>query len=138
MDPSGTELGLAVFGVSSYTSRSYNAAGELDVCATAAAMRHCALFVAHDTKTMHIASTAGIPCVGIYSSRQWRGLWEPYTATKRILRSEIECEACGLTECIERDRECLRRIMPHMAVEACTEFLEPERKRIQSRSQPQG
>ena len=108
--------------------RGYNAAGRLDVRATAAAMRHCAVFVGNDTGTMHIASTAGIPCVGIYSSRQWRGLWEPYTATKRILRSEIECEGCGLTECIERDRECLRRISPRLAVEACAEFLEPGSK----------
>jgi lipopolysaccharide transport system ATP-binding protein len=56
------------------------------------------------------------------------------TPVKRILRSEIECEGCGLTECIVRKMECLTRISPQMAVEACAEFLEstespsPERR----------
>jgi ADP-heptose:LPS heptosyltransferase len=57
--------------------RGYNAAGKLDVRAAAAAMRHCALFVGNDTGTMHIAASAGIPCIGIYSSRQWRGYGSP-------------------------------------------------------------
>jgi asparagine synthase (glutamine-hydrolysing) len=107
-------------------ARGYNAAGKLDVRTTAAAMRRCTLFVGNDTGTMHIASTAGIPCVGIYSARQWRGLWEPYTPLKRILRSEIECEGCGLSECVVRKMECLTRITPEMAVAACAEFLESE------------
>jgi len=104
--------------------RGFNAAGKLDVRAAAAAMRRCAVFVGNDTGTIHLAAAAGIPCVGIYSARQWRGLWDPYTSTKRVLRSDIECEGCMLTDCVELNRECLRRISPEMAVDACAEFLE--------------
>ena len=107
--------------------RGYNAAGKLDVRAGAAAMRRCAVFIGNDTGTMHVAASAGIPCIGIYAARQWRGLWEPYTPNKTILRSEIECEGCGLTECIVLDRECLRRILPEMVVEACRQYLESTR-----------
>jgi heptosyltransferase-3 len=104
--------------------RGYNAAGKLDVRAAAAAMRHCALFVGNDTGTMHIAASAGIPCIGIYSSRQWRGLWEPYTKVRRILRTEIECEGCLLSDCVALNKECIRRITPPMVAAACAEFLE--------------
>jgi asparagine synthase (glutamine-hydrolysing) len=107
-----------------------NLAGKLDIRATAAAMRQCALFLGNDTGTMHIAAAAHIPCIGIYSARQWRGLWEPYTPIARVLRSEIECEGCELRECIVRKKECLTRISPGAVVEACAEFLEAVRPQL--------
>jgi len=103
--------------------RGYNAAGALDVRATSAAMRRCALFVGNDTGTMHVAATANIPCVGVYSSRQWPGLWDPYTPVRKILRTRIDCEGCGLSDCVVLNKECIRRISPAMVVAACAELL---------------
>jgi predicted nucleotidyltransferase len=109
-----------------HVGRGLNAAGKLDPRATVAAMRQCVLFFGNDTGTMHLAASAGIPCIGIYSARQWRGLWEPYTPRKTILRSEIECEGCGLTECLERQNECLNRISADDVAAACRELLAAE------------
>lgn len=103
--------------------RGYNAAGSLSVRGASAALTRCVLFLGNDTGTMHLASTAGIPCVGVYSSRQWQGLWEPYGVNKRIFRTHIECEGCGLSECIEKKNECINRIQPAEVAVACGEIL---------------
>ena len=104
--------------------RGYNAAGSLGVRPAAAALKHCALFIGNDTGTMHLASTAGIPCVGIYSSRQWPGSWEPYGVERKIFRTDIDCEGCGLSECLVRKNECINTIQPAEVITACADILE--------------
>jgi asparagine synthase (glutamine-hydrolysing) len=101
----------------------YNAAGALNVRAAAAALKRCALFVGNDTGTMHMAAAVGVPCVAIFSSRERPGLWFPFGEGHRVFRSEIECEGCGLVECIERGNECLKRITADDVLEACREIL---------------
>ncbi|HEY6111380.1 MAG TPA: asparagine synthase (glutamine-hydrolyzing) [Chthoniobacterales bacterium] len=103
--------------------RGYNAAGALDVRTAAAALKRCALFVGNDTGTMHLAAAVGAPCVAIFSSRERPGLWFPFGEGHRVFRSEIECEGCGLVECIERGNECLKRIGPDEVLNACRELL---------------
>jgi ADP-heptose:LPS heptosyltransferase len=66
---------------------------------------------------MHLAATAGVPCVAVFSSREWPGMWFPYGVKQKVFRSEIECEGCALMECVEKRNECLNRI-PADAVRA--------------------
>ena len=73
--------------------RGYNAAGALDLRASAAALKRCAFFLGNDTGTMHMAAAVGLPCVAIFSSRERPGLWFPFGEGHRVFRSEIECEA---------------------------------------------
>jgi ADP-heptose:LPS heptosyltransferase len=101
----------------------YNAAGALSLRASAAALARCALYVGNDTGTMHLAAATGVPCVAIFSSRDWPGKWHPYGVEHRVLRSQIECEGCGLTECRERSNECLNRIQVREVIAACEELL---------------
>jgi len=103
--------------------RGYNAAGALTLRASAAALKRCALFLGNDTGTMHLAAAVGVPCVGIFSSREPPGLWFPQGDRHRVFRSEIECENCGLIECIERANECLKKIKVDEVFEACRELL---------------
>lgn len=104
--------------------RGYSAAGHLSLRAAAAALARCRLFLGNDTGTMHLAAAAGIPCVAVFSAREWPGMWHPYRVPSRVLRSAVDCEGCGLTVCSEHRNRCLTLIPTEMAVQACAEFLQ--------------
>jgi asparagine synthase (glutamine-hydrolysing) len=104
--------------------RGYNAAGALGIRSSLAAMKRCQLFVGNDTGTMHMAAAVGLRCVAIFSSRERPGLWYPQGEGHRVFRSAIECEGCGLVECLELGNECLKRISVDEVLSACREMLE--------------
>jgi asparagine synthase (glutamine-hydrolysing) len=101
----------------------YNAAGALGIRSSLAAMKHCELFIGNDTGTMHMAAAVGLPCVAIFSSRERPGLWYPLGEGHRVFRSAIDCEGCGLVECLELGNECLKRISVEEVLSACRELL---------------
>src|SRR5882724_1784314 len=101
----------------------YNAAGALGIRSSLAAMKHCELFIGNDTGTMHMAAAVGLPCVAIFSSRERPGLWYPQGEGHRVFRSAIDCEGCGLVECLELGNECLKRISVEEVLSACRELL---------------
>jgi ADP-heptose:LPS heptosyltransferase len=101
----------------------YNAAGALGIRSSLAAMKHCELFIGNDTGTMHMAAAVGLHCVAIFSSRERPGLWYPPGEGHRVFRSAIDCEGCGLVECIELGNECLKRITVEEVLSACREML---------------
>ncbi len=90
--------------------RGHNAAGRLSLRGSGAALKRCAFYVGNDTGTMHLAAAVGTRCVALFSSRDQAGRWYPAGRNHRVFRSRIDCEGCGLTECIERRNECLTRI----------------------------
>jgi ADP-heptose:LPS heptosyltransferase len=85
------------------------AADALNVRATGALMHHCLLFLGNDTGGMHLAAAANKPCVVPFSAQDWRGRWYPVGGIHHILRADIDCEGCQLTEC-PIGNECLMRI----------------------------
>ena len=103
--------------------RGSNAAGALSLRGAAAVLKRCAMYLGNDTGTMHLAAAAGIPCVAVFSSREWSGMWFPYGVEQKIFRTPIECEGCGLVECIERRNECLNRINVDEVFTACAGIL---------------
>jgi ADP-heptose:LPS heptosyltransferase len=103
--------------------RGYNAAGALGIRSSMAAMQRCAFFVGNDTGTMHMAAAMGLRCVAIFSSRERPGMWYPHGDNHQIFRTPIECEGCGLVECLERGNECINRIGIEEVLEATREIL---------------
>ena len=103
--------------------RGYNAAGALGLRTAIAAIKRCTFYLGNDTGTMHMAAAVGVPCVVTFSSRERPGLWFPQGEGHRVFRSQIECEGCGLVECIERQNECLKRISTTEVLEACRDIL---------------
>jgi ADP-heptose:LPS heptosyltransferase len=102
--------------------RGYNAAGALDVRTAALALKQCTVYVGNDTGTMHLASAVGVPCVAIFSSREWPGLWHPHGKNNHVFRAAIECEGCGLVDCVQRKNECLRTTQVDKVVDAAAEI----------------
>jgi ADP-heptose:LPS heptosyltransferase len=101
----------------------YNAAGQLGLRASAAALKKCELYLGNDTGTMHLAATVGVRCAAVFSSRDYPGRWYPAGRGHQIFRTQIECEGCRLTECVERQNECLKRITVEEVVAGCEAIL---------------
>lgn len=101
----------------------YNLAGVLSLRGSLAALHRCRLYLGNDTGTMHMAAAASVPCVGVFSSRSAPGLWYPYGAGHRVLRTRIDCEGCGLLRCIERKMECMHRIGIDEVFRECDQLL---------------
>ncbi len=97
--------------------RTYNFAGQLSVFGSAAVLKRCRAYVGNDTGTMHLAGMTGIPCVAIFSARDYSGIWEPYGSNHTILRKKIECAGC-MSETCPHDNDCLKQISVNEVFEA--------------------
>jgi heptosyltransferase-3 len=100
-----------------------NAAGELNVRQAAAALSFCRLYVGNDTGTMHLAAAVGTQCVGIFSARAFPGEWHPYGPNHIVLKANVACEACMLSECLKYDLACLKLISVRDVIKACESAL---------------
>jgi heptosyltransferase III len=101
----------------------YNAAGQLGLRASAVALKRCELYLGNDTGTMHLAAAVGVKCAAIFSSRDYPGRWYPAGQGHRVFRTQIECERCLLTECVEKRNECLKRITVDEVLAGCETVL---------------
>ncbi len=95
--------------VSSALRRGVNAAGELSIRGAAAVFEHCQLYLGNDTGTMHLAASAGVRCVALFSARDWPGRWFPYGKGHVVHRIAVPCEGCRLDVC-DRGNLCLTQI----------------------------
>jgi heptosyltransferase III len=102
----------------------YNMAGKLSVRLAALGLKRCLLYLGNDTGTMHLAAAVSTPCVALFSSRSYPGQWYPYGSGHKIFRTQIECEGCGLVDCIEKKMECLTTIKPDEVFKVCKMMLD--------------
>ena len=99
------------------------AAGELSVRESAALMEGARFYLGNDTGVMHLAAAVSIPCVGVFSARNWPGIWEPYGHGHKVLRFDVPCSGCHLAVC-KQNLECLKGISVEQVYQACVEVLE--------------
>lgn len=98
------------------------AAGELSVRESAALMENARLYLGNDTGTMHLAAAVGVPCVAIFSARDWPGRWSPYGLGHKALRFDVPCAGCRLEIC-DTKLKCLTGISATQVYQACVEVL---------------
>ena len=108
--------------IASVPRHGVNAAGDLSVRGSAAVFEHVDMYIGNDTGTMHIAASAGVPCVAIFSARDWPGRWYPHGTGHRILRSIVDCEGCMLEECNNQNL-CLTQISTEAVLAEAEEVL---------------
>ena len=104
--------------------RGYIAAGSLIIRQAIACMSKCAFFLGNDTGTMHMAVSAGLKCVAIFSARDYPGRWYPYGKGYVVLRSNAPCEGCMLEVCSKRKTECIMSICEDDVFQACRTILD--------------
>jgi ADP-heptose:LPS heptosyltransferase len=95
-----------------------NLCGTLQPRESAAAVRRAALFLGQDSGPMHLAAAVGVPCVAIFSARNWPGEWFPFGEGHHVIRHEVPCAGCRLTRCLEEDRRCIVSITVNEVIEA--------------------
>jgi ADP-heptose:LPS heptosyltransferase len=100
------------------------AAGKFGIREGIAVLQDCAFYLGNDTGTLHMAVAAGIPCIGIYSSRDYPGLWYPYGHGHKVFRTDIECEGCMLEVCKDHHMACILSIGVDEVYAAAAGFLE--------------
>ena len=106
--------------------QSHNAAGELTVRQSAAVLDHCKMYLGNDTGTMHLAAAQSVPCVALFSARDWPGRWYPNGTANVILRQVVDCEGCMLETC-DKGNLCLDLITEQAAVLAAAQVLADRR-----------
>lgn len=73
-----------------------DACGKLAPRETAALLTHAAFFVGHDSGPMHLAASAGAPCVGLFGVINRPRKWHPFGAQHHILHDTAGVERIGV------------------------------------------
>ncbi len=102
--------------------RGWVAAGDLNIQSSIEIMKKCLFYLGNDTGTMHMAVSAGLPCVAIFSARDYPGKWYPFGENHKVFRNQIDCQGCMLVDCESMD--CLNNIAAKNVFEGCCEILE--------------
>jgi ADP-heptose:LPS heptosyltransferase len=130
--PEDRDAGEALLG---HWGCGYNAAGRLALRPAAAALKRCGLYLGNDTGTMHLAAAVGVSCAVIFSSRDYPGRWYPAGRSHRVFRSQIDCEGCRLSECVERRNECLNRVSTNEVLAGCNSLISGRQMKAESGNQ---
>lgn len=101
----------------------YSTTGQFNVRQSIYFLSLCNLFIGVDTGTMHMAVSAGVPCVAIFSARDSRGLWNPYGEGHIVLRERVPCEGCMRTECSIEGHPCIQNISQENILAAAVSIL---------------
>jgi len=108
-----------------------NLCGNLQPRESAAALKRAALFLGLDSGPMHLAAAVGVPCVAIFSARNWPGEWFPFGKVHQVIRHEVPCAGCRLTRCIAQQKQCIASIHPEEVLVAIRITLgEPQRRAL--------
>jgi heptosyltransferase-3 len=99
--------------------RGENLCGRFGIQETIQRMRSLDQFIGNDTGTIHMAASAAIRCIGIYSARNQPVLWEPHGKGHIVLRRnfQFDCSECGLEVC-PRNNACIKSISVAEVIDA--------------------
>ena len=67
----------------------------------ASIFRRCSLFIGNDSAPLHIASSMGIPCVGIFGPTDPHQ-WAPHNQNSSVIIKPVECHPCLIDETFPR------------------------------------
>ncbi len=124
------DVELAKF-LTSQWHRGYIGAGGLTIRQAMACMSKCVFFLGNDAGTMHMAVSAGLKCVAIFSARDYPGKWDPYGSDHVILRKRVPCEGCLQGEC-PNNMKCIELITVKEVFHSCARIISGTRSEIQS------
>lgn len=98
-----------------------SAAGEFDLCGTAALLKRARALVAGDTGAMHMATAVGTPVAALFGPTVEAFGFFPYHAKTAVLQRELACRPCsahGGAACPLKHHRCLQDLQPADVLEA--------------------
>ena len=104
-----------------------NLCGILSPRESAAVFERAAVFLGHDSGPMHLAAAVQTPCVGLYGSRNFAGIWFPYGKKHRIFYHHVDCEGCRLQTCIVEQKKCILSITVDEVLTVVAQVMPPDR-----------
>jgi ADP-heptose:LPS heptosyltransferase len=94
----------------SWSGRVIDACGSLSPRESAAAMRHAAAFVGHDSGPLHLAAAAGVLCVGLFGNFNRPRRWHPPGPQHRIIHRMSGLQTITVTEVLKAVQEIAPRL----------------------------
>jgi len=86
--------------------------GRLAVTETVALLERADFFIGSDSGPAHIAASAGIPSVVLFSGTNRPRQWRPWSRRTLILRNRVACRPCHQKVCPLADHPCMAGIRP--------------------------
>jgi len=87
-------------------------AGRLTVTQTAALLERSDLFIGGDSGPSHLAASAGLPSVILFSGTNRVGQWRPWSRLALVLRHSVPCRPCHQKVCPLADHPCMAGLDP--------------------------
>lgn len=102
-------------------------AGKLTVREFLAAVRRCDLFVGNDSGPTHLAASAGVPTLAVFSGAVHPAQWGPLGPAAAAVRRAVVCSPCYLSNRLDcpRSLACLRDLDPEQVWEAALRIFLP-------------
>jgi ADP-heptose:LPS heptosyltransferase len=104
------EFDVAEHAARQWTGPWVNLCGRLAPRETAALLRDAKIFLGPDSGPMHLAASAGVPCVIAFSAAGPPGIWFPYGNKHQIVYHRTSCAGCYLEKCSVKGHPCLTSI----------------------------
>lgn len=86
--------------------------GRLAVTETTALLERADLFLGADSGPAHLAASAGVPSVVLFSGTNGHRQWRPYSRRSLVLRKTVPCRPCHRKICPLADHPCLTGLVP--------------------------
>ncbi len=98
--------------------------GKTAIADLPALLSRCQLFIGNDSGAMHVASSVGLPVVGVFGPTDPFGT-APVTPRCTIVQEKPYCSPCFLRRC-PTDHRCMTKISPDSVVAAADAWLAAE------------
>jgi ADP-heptose:LPS heptosyltransferase len=86
--------------------------GQLRLTETAALLERADFFIGSDSGPAHVAASAGIPSVVLFSGTNRPRQWRPWSRRTMILRNRVACRPCHQKVCPLADHPCMTGLTP--------------------------
>jgi heptosyltransferase-2 len=86
--------------------------GQLRLAETAALLERADFFIGSDSGPAHVAASAGIPSLILFSGTNRPRQWRPWSRRTMILRNRVACRPCHQKVCPLADHPCMSGLTP--------------------------
>lgn len=93
-----------------WQGQSLNLAGDLSPRESACVIQKADLFIGVDSGPMHMASAVGTPCVSLFASNKFPGIWFPFGTLHHSIYHKTHCFGCDLQVCTVEKKRCILSI----------------------------
>lgn len=96
--------------------------GQTSLMELAEVIRHCDVFVAHDSSSLHLAAAGGTPTIALFGPTDPRRHLPP-VFTGQVIKKDVFCSPCYSPRCRTVTHACMKRITVEEVYQAVATWL---------------